>query len=89
MYFLGITAATFFVFGLDKARSVRAGKGAKVRRVPEATLWLLMFVGGTVGALLGMNYFRHKTQKISFQAGATVILAMQVAVIFLLWENWG
>ena len=48
---------TFTVYGVDKAK---ARRGAW--RVPEKTLFLLPLLGGSVGALLGMLVFRHKTK---------------------------
>jgi len=78
-YLVTVNLVTFFAFGLDKARSRREG----LRRTPEATLWLLMLVGGSVGALFAMNYFRHKTKKLSFQAVAALILMLQIVVIYL------
>ena len=67
---------TFFVFGLDKARSVKVG----VSRISEKTLWLLTLFGGSLGALAGMHFFRHKTKKLSFQAVMAVILVGQILV---------
>ena len=81
-YGVVINLAAFFAFGIDKARSRKAG----ARRTPEATLWLLMLLGGSVGALLAMNYFRHKTKKLSFQAVAALILAGQIALGYFFWQ---
>ena len=53
-----INIVTFVVFGLDKLLA----KHPRFRqRVPEKNLLLLAVVGGSVGALLGMLVFRHKT----------------------------
>ncbi len=54
---------TFAVYAHDK-RIARQGKGK--RRVPERTLILLAFLGGAVGALLGMVLCRHKTKHAKF-----------------------
>lgn len=77
LYFIVINIITFFYFGFDKIQSTRAGE----RRISEKTLWTLALVGGSVGALGGMKYFRHKTKKLSFQAVMAVILMVQVGVI--------
>lgn len=79
-YALAINLVTFFAFALDKARSRKVG----ARRTPEATLWILMLLGGSIGALLAMNYFRHKTKKLSFQAVTALILALQISGIYFL-----
>ena len=54
-------------------------------RTPEAVLLSFAFFGGAVGALLGMNLFRHKTKHWYFWAVSLLGLAWQVALaIFLL-----
>ena len=80
IYLVTINIITFFYFGLDKLKSRIAGK----RRISERTLWILSFIGGSAGGLLGMKFFRHKTKKISFQAGIAIILAGQILSIYLL-----
>ncbi|MFZ2189380.1 MAG: DUF1294 domain-containing protein [Candidatus Magasanikiibacteriota bacterium] len=80
IYFLVINIITFFYFGLDKIKSQIPGKS----RTSEKTLWILSLVGGSVGALLGMHFFRHKTKKISFQAVLALILAGQILLIYFL-----
>ena len=58
-------------------------------RVPEKNLLLLAVVGGSVGALLGMYLFRHKTLHRVFRVGVPVILAVQLllaAAITLYWN---
>lgn len=56
-------------------------------RVPEKALFLSALVGGSVGALLGMSCFRHKTRHWSFRIGMPAILILQVAVL-LAWSCW-
>lgn len=79
IYLVIINLITFFYFGIDKMRSIR-----NERRISERMLWFLSLIGGSAGALLGMNYFRHKTKKLSFQAGFAVILALQILLIYFL-----
>ena len=69
IYLIGINLLTFLIFGIDK-RKARKGKW----RIPEDTLIWLSIVGGSVGALLGMYLFRHKTQKRKFTLGIPAIL---------------
>ena len=66
---------TFTVYGVDKAK---ARRGAW--RVPEKTLFLLPLLGGSVGALLGMLVFRHKTKHWYFVWGLPLILLAQIAL---------
>lgn len=80
-----INVITFFVFGADKLQAKRKEKKETVRRVPEKNLLLLAAVGGSIGALLGMKVFRHKTLHRAFKIGVPVILALQIIIPFGLW----
>ena len=80
-----INLITFLVFGLDKWKAKRKEKNEKVRRVPEKTLLILSALGGSVGALLAMRAFRHKTLHKAFRFGVPLILAVQIIVPFGLW----
>ena len=76
-----INTVTFLIFGVDKLLA----KHPRFRqRVPEKNL-----LGGSVGALLGMYLFRHKTLHRVFRVGVPVILAVQLllaAAIALYWN---
>lgn len=65
----------FIIMGIDKSRSRR-----NAWRIPEATLFLFCIFGGSIGGLLGMKLFRHKTQKPKFYIGYPVILLLQVLI---------
>lgn len=54
-------------------------------RIRESTLMTVAALGGSVGSLLGMKLFRHKTKHLKFTMGIPVILVLQImaAVIFL------
>ncbi len=85
IWLLLINVITFLVFGLDKWKARRKEKNEKVRRVPERTLLLLAALGGSVGALVAMKAFRHKTLHKAFRFGVPLILALQIMVPFGLW----
>lgn len=80
-----INLITFLAFGLDKWKAQRKEKNEKVRRVPEKNLLLMAVVGGSIGALLGMKVFHHKTLHKAFRLGVPVILALQIIIPFGLW----
>ena len=80
-----INLVTFFVFGLDKLKAKRKVNKESVRRVPEKTLFLLAVVGGSIGALLGMKAWHHKTLHKSFRFGIPAILALQILIPAGLW----
>ncbi|MBP5513179.1 MAG: DUF1294 domain-containing protein [Bacteroidaceae bacterium] len=74
IFILVMSVITFFVFGWDKWKA----KNDKWR-TPESTLFLLAIFGGSIGALLGMQVWRHKTQHWSFRLGIPIILILQAA----------
>ena len=79
VYLLAVNLITFLVFGWDK----RCAK-KQHRRVPERTLFSLAAMGGSIGALLGMRVFHHKTLHNSFRFGIPAILLAQLVVVGLL-----
>lgn len=82
VWLIAINLVTFAVYGADKRR---ARRGAW--RVPEKTLFLLSLLGGSVGALLGMRVFRHKTKHWYFVWGVPAILLAQLALaVWLLYR---
>jgi uncharacterized membrane protein YsdA (DUF1294 family) len=60
-YFAIMSFLGFLLMGADKQRA-RKNKW----RIPERTLLLTAFLGGGIGALLGMYAFRHKTKHLKF-----------------------
>jgi uncharacterized membrane protein YsdA (DUF1294 family) len=75
---ISINALTFVVYGWDKWKA-KHGKW----RISEATLLMLALVGGTIGALLGMQVWHHKTMHLKFKYGLPLILLAQIALIAL------
>ncbi|MDD3165362.1 MAG: DUF1294 domain-containing protein [Oscillospiraceae bacterium] len=75
LYFIVLNILAYMLFGVDKYKAVRAHW-----RIPEATLLLFAVLGGSVGALVGMRLFLHKTQKNKFRIGVPVILLVQAAL---------
>ncbi len=74
-----INLIAFAVFGIDKKR---AKKGQW--RIPEKTLFLSAILGGSIGAILGMYIFHHKTKHWYFQIGIPAILIVQIAAVYWL-----
>ena len=77
-YLLAVNVLTFIVYGVDKWKARRGHW-----RVPEATLMGLAALGGSVGAWLAMQLFRHKTQKKKFRYGVPALFVLQVAAVAL------
>ena len=78
-YLIGINIVAFVVYGLDKLL-------AKLRswRVPELWLLSLAAAGGSVGAYLAMQLFRHKTLHWKFRLGVPLLFVLQAALVLYL-----
>jgi len=76
LWFSGWSLAAFIAMGADKRRARRG-----MWRVPEATLFLLAFLGGALGATLGMHLFHHKTRHWYFRWGLPLILLAQLVLL--------
>lgn len=80
LFFLIINFIAFIMFGIDK-RKAKKNKW----RIPEATLMAISLLGGSVGGLLGMKVFRHKTKHPKFYIGIPAILIIQIGLtIFII-----
>lgn len=76
LYLILINAAAFVLMLADK---LKAKRGAW--RIPEKVLIISALLGGSIGALMGMYTFRHKTRHIQFTVGIPVILAVQIVLV--------
>ncbi len=65
----------FVLYGIDKAKAKRGAW-----RIPEATLLLAAFLGGSLGALLGMELFRHKTKHAKFKILVPLFSILHIAL---------
>lgn len=81
LYLTIINAAGFLLMLIDKQK---ARRGAW--RIPEATLIWFAILGGSVGSLLGMYLFRHKTRHLKFTVGIPLILLLQLALVIALFK---
>lgn len=79
IYVCILNLAGFLSMGIDKKRA-RQG----VWRISERTLFLIAILGGSLGSILGMQVFRHKTRHRKFVIGMPVILVIQ-AVLCGIW----
>lgn len=69
----------FALMGIDKHKAKK-----RAFRIPEATLFTVALIGGSIGSILGMYLFRHKTRHRSFVYGMPAILILQVILITLI-----
>lgn len=75
VWLLSVNVAALALMGADKYRAKR-----NMWRIPEKTLLLPALLGGTLGAILGMRLFRHKTRHRKFRYGLPILLAVQLAL---------
>ena len=76
IYTLIINVILFFTMGFDKHCATK-----EKWRVPEATLFILALLGGSIGGFISMKLFHHKTRKWYFYVIFILALFFQV----LLW----
>jgi len=77
IYLILINVFTLTLFGYDKDMAEKNKK-----RVAEKTLLFFTFFGGTLGALIGMRMYKHKTNKASFQIKFLLTVIAQVIVYY-------
>ena len=83
IYLVIINVIAFLAMYIDK-RKAKYGKW----RIPEQSLFILALIGGSIGAIIGMYTFRHKTKKLRFAVGFPVILVLQIILIISVWNDF-
>ena len=77
IYLLIINVLSFILMKVDKKKAIK-----KQSRISEITLYTFSLIGGTIGTLLGMQVYRHKTKKNSFIFVIMLIIGVQVAALW-------
>jgi uncharacterized membrane protein YsdA (DUF1294 family) len=78
IYLLIVNAIGFLLMLIDKRKAIRHRW-----RIPEKTLFLIAAIGGSVGSIMGMYTFRHKTKHLQFTLGMPAILIVQLVLAFI------
>lgn len=77
-YYLFIINALGWLFMLtDKYKAKK-----HAWRIPEATLMGIALLGGSLGTMIGMLMFRHKTKHLKFALGLPLIFVVQLTALF-------
>lgn len=79
IYLLLINAAGLLIMLIDKQKAKN-----NLWRIPERVLLLVAFLGGSLGSLLGMYLFRHKTRCIKFTLLIPLFLIAQSIILLFL-----
>lgn len=75
-----INISGFALMGIDKHKARKMS-----RRIPEKNLFICAFLGGALGACIGMRAFRHKTKHWYFKYGLPAIFLLQAALLTFLY----
>lgn len=78
IWLIGANLLAFLMMAEDKRRARN-----KKSRIPEKTLFITAALGGSIGAMLGMWAFRHKTKHKTFIYGMPAILAAQLLIVWV------
>ena len=79
VYLFAINLISFTTMGVDKAKARK-----RSWRIPESTLFVLALIGGSIGSVAGMHFFKHKTKHWYFLYGMPAILIIQILIVVLL-----
>ena len=78
-YLIAVNLIGFALMGIDKYKAKK-----RAFRIPEATLFIVAIIGGSIGSIIGMYAFLHKTRHWYFVYGMPAILILQILLIALL-----
>lgn len=79
VYLIVVNISAVAVYGWDKLSAKQGWQ-----RVPEKILLLLALLGGSVGAMAAMTFYRHKTRHLKFIYGVPMIFVLQIAALVYL-----
>lgn len=79
IYLSVINIIGYAIMGIDKKKAIRGAW-----RISEASLFFTAAIGGSIGCILGMRHFRHKTKHWYFKYGMPTILIVQILLVGLL-----
>lgn len=82
IYLLIINAAAFLLMLIDKRRAIK-----NAWRIPESTLLGVAAFGGSLGAIVGMRLFRHKTLHLKFSVGLPAMLVVHILLLIFVYTK--
>ena len=81
-YLLIINMYQFIQMGIDKYLAIK-----NKRRISEKTLIVTSLIGGSIGGILGMNIFKHKTKKFKFHFFYILFLIIHIFLYIYITKN--
>ena len=76
MYLAMVNLIGFAMMGIDKRKAIK-----KLWRIPESALFIIAIIGGSIGSIIGMRVFHHKTRHWHFVYGMPFILVLQILFV--------
>ena len=77
LYLIMINLVAFILMYIDKKKAIK-----RQYRIPESVLLWSAFLGGAIGAYLGMRMFRHKTKHAKFTFGVPVAIVTTAILLY-------
>lgn len=84
IYLAVVNIIAFMVMGIDKYKAKR-----HKWRISELSMFVLGFVGGGSGVLLGMLVFHHKTKHLKFTLGIPVVVVLNILMFGYILQKLG
>ncbi len=83
IYLLAINLIGILIMYVDKRKAIKQSW-----RIPEKSLLITALLGGSIGTMIGMYWFRHKTKKLKFTIGFPMILISEIVLIIYFLINY-
>ena len=82
VYLLTMNILSFALMGADKSFAKK-----RMWRIPEKVLFAMTILGGSLGGVLGMQLFRHKTKHLSFVIVFPLCFAVYCGISVFLFQS--
>lgn len=82
LYLAVMNLTGFAMMGIDKRKAVK-----RLWRIPESTLFVIAIIGGSIGSIIGMRVFHHKTRHWYFVLGMPLILILQILLVYAIMKS--
>lgn len=82
IYIVVLCVITFLIFGIDKLLAIK-----NMHRISERTLLILCLIGGGIGGIFAMTFFRHKTSHMKFRILVPITVVLNIAGLYYFYKN--
>lgn len=81
IYLVILNLFSYLLVAIDKRKAIK-----NKYRISEKTLFIFSFIGGSLGTLIGMFMFHHKTKKLKFLIGIPILLILNIFILYFILE---